>query len=79
MPDRHEPLTYSRNAPRQDLDLRQIPLPCYQTRADDYIKSSLEPMPLPAEALESGLKTRRKLPLPLEPPEPVLQVRPNPR
>jgi len=77
MPDRHEPMIYSRNAPRQDLDLRQIPLPCYETRADDYIKASLEPVPPPPAALESALKTRRKLTL--EPPEPVLQVSPNPR
>jgi hypothetical protein len=77
LPDRHEPLIYSRNAPRQDLDLRRIPLPCYETRADDYIKSSLEPMPPPAAALESVLKTRRKLPL--EPPEPVFQASPSRR
>jgi hypothetical protein len=75
MPARHEPMIYSRNAPRQDLDLRQIPLPCYETRADDYIKSSLEPMPPPPEALDSALKTRRKLPVP----EPVLPVSPNPK
>jgi hypothetical protein len=75
MPDRHEPMIYSRNAPRQDLDLREIPLPCYETRADDYIKSSLEPMPPPPEALDTLLKTRRKLPVP----EPVLPVSPNPR
>jgi len=76
-PDRHEPMIYARNAPRQDLDLRRIPLPCYETRADDYIKSSLEPMPPPPEALESVLKTRRKLTV--EPHEPVLQVSPGPR
>jgi Rap1a immunity proteins len=75
LPDRHEPLIYSRNAPRQDLDLRHIPLPCYETRADDYVKSSLEPMPPPPEAL--GSVVRRKLPL--EPTQPVLQVRPSPR
>ena len=73
MPDRHEPMIYSRNAPRKDLDLRRIPLPCYETRADDYIKSSLEPMPPPPAALES----RRKLTL--DPPEPALPVSPNPR
>jgi hypothetical protein len=77
MPDRHEPMIYSRNAPRQDLDLRPIPLPCYETRADDYIKSSLEPIPSPPAALESVLKTRRKLAL--EPGEPVGQAPPNPR
>jgi len=41
VPDRHEPLIYSRNAPRKDLDLRPIPLPCYETNADDYIKVQL--------------------------------------
>ena len=77
LPDRHEPMIYARNAPRQDLDLRRLPLPCYETRADDYIKSSLEPMPPPPAALESVLKTRQKLPL--EPHEPVLQGSPSPR
>jgi Rap1a immunity proteins len=75
MPDRHEPMIYSRNVRREDLDLRHIPLPCYETKADDYIKSSLEPLPPPPAALESVV--RRKLTR--EPPEPVLQVRPNPR
>jgi hypothetical protein len=74
-PDRHEPMTYSRNVPREDLDLRHIPLPCYETRADDYVKSSLEPIPPPPAALESVV--RRKLTPP--PPEPALQVRPNQR
>lgn len=59
LPDRHEPLMYSRNVPRVDLDRRRIPLPCYETRADDHIRSSLEPIP---EA-------------PKPPPRPVLQVR----
>jgi hypothetical protein len=77
MPDRHERMTYARNVPRDDLDLRQIPLPCYETRADDYIKASLEPVPPPPEALESILKTRRKLAVPS--PEPALQTPPNPR
>jgi hypothetical protein len=73
-PDRHEPLIYSRNAPREDLDRRPIPLPCYETKADDYIKSSLEPIaPLPPE---SAFKARPK-PTP-QPAEPVLQARPKP-
>ena len=76
LPDRHEPMTYSRNAPRDDLDLRRIALPCYETKADDYIKSSLEPLPPLPEALASALKPRRKLIV--EPTRPVLQVRPNP-
>ena len=74
-PDRHEPMTYSRNAPREDLDLRHIPLPCYETKADDYIRSSSEPLPPPPPALEA-LKERRKLTF--EPRQPVLQARPNP-
>src|SRR5262249_33926786 len=73
MPDRHEPMNYARNAPRNDLDLRQIPLPCYETKADDYIKATLEPLPPHPPALESVLKTRRKLTVP----EPVLQVPAN--
>ena len=78
IPDRHRPMTYARNAPRDDLDLRQIPLPCYETKADDYVKASLEPVPPPPEALESILKTRRKLTV--DPPsEPALQAPPNPR
>lgn len=47
-PSRHEPLLYSRNAPRQDLDRRHIPLPCYETNADAYIGSTFEPMNAPA-------------------------------
>ena len=76
LPDRHEPMIYSRNAPRDDLDLRRIALPCYETKADDYIKSSLEPVPPVPEALASALRTRRRLIL--EPTRPVLQVRPSP-
>jgi hypothetical protein len=45
MPDRFKPLIYSRNVPRDNLDRRRIPLPCYETKADDYIRSSLEPIP----------------------------------
>jgi len=46
-PDRHEPLIYSRNVPREDLDRRRMPLPCYETTANEYIKSSFEPVPQP--------------------------------
>jgi hypothetical protein len=46
-PDRHEPLIYSRHVPRVDLDRRHIPLPCYETSADEYIKSSFEPVAPP--------------------------------
>jgi Rap1a immunity proteins len=62
LPERHEPLIYSRHVPRVDLDRRRIPLPCYEARADDYMKSSLEPIPQP----------------PKPPPRPVLQARPGP-
>ncbi len=55
-PSRHEPLIYSRNVPREDLDRRRIPLPCYQTNADEYIKSSLEPITPPPKA--PALKVR---------------------
>jgi hypothetical protein len=48
-PDRHEPLVYSRHVPREDLDRRRIPLACYETDADEYIRSSVEPTgPVPA-------------------------------
>lgn len=46
-PDRHEPLIYSRNVPRVDLTRRRLPLPCYETSANEYIKSTLEPVPPP--------------------------------
>ena len=63
-PNRHEPLVYSRNVPREDrkdLDRARLPLPCYETNADDYIKASLEPIGRPPK-----------------PPGPVLKVRPKP-
>src|SRR5215510_1767609 len=76
LPARHEPMIFSRNVPREDLNpSRRIPLPCYETKADDYIKSSLEPLPPPPAALESALKVRRRLTL--DPSKPVLQVRPD--
>jgi hypothetical protein len=58
MPTRHEPLIYSRNVPREDLDRRRIPLPCYQTSADEYIKSSFEPIAPPPEPPEPTLSVR---------------------
>jgi hypothetical protein len=61
LPNRHEPLIYSRNVPRVDLDRRHIPLPCYETNADEYIKSSFEPIAPP----------------PNPPRGPVLEVPPN--
>jgi len=54
MPDRHEPLIYSANVPRKDLDRKHIPLRCYETNADDYIKASFEPVaPPPKPVLKS--------------------------
>jgi len=50
LPDRHEPLIFSRNVPREDkkdLDRKRIPLLCYETNADDYIRSSFEPVGQP--------------------------------
>src|SRR5436305_5906561 len=47
-PNRHRRLIYAANAPSEDLDRRRVPLPCYQTNADEYIKSSVEPV-APAE------------------------------
>ena len=47
LPNRHEPLLYSRNVPREDLDRRRSPLPCYETSAYEYIKSSFEPVTPP--------------------------------
>jgi hypothetical protein len=58
LPNRHEPLIYSRNVPREDLDRRHIPLPCYHTNADDYIKSSVEPIAPPPQQREPALKVR---------------------
>jgi len=57
-PDRHEPLIYSRNVPREDLDRRRIPLPCYEAKADDYIKSSLKPIAPPPEPPKPVLQVR---------------------
>lgn len=57
-PDRHEPLIYSRNVPRRDLDRRRIPLRCYETNADDYIKSSFEPIAPPPKPPAPVLKQR---------------------
>lgn len=47
LPNRHEPLIYSRNVPREDLDRRRISLPCYETSAYEYIKASFEPVAPP--------------------------------
>lgn len=59
-PDRHEPLIYSRNVPRTDLDRRPVPLPCYETNADDYIKSTVEPITPPQKPHGPVLKVPPK-------------------
>ena len=59
-PNRHEPLIYSRNVPREDLDGRHLPLPCYETNADEYIKSSFEPVAPPPNPHGPVLKVRPK-------------------
>lgn len=58
LPDRHEPLIYSRNVPKEDLERKRSPLPCYETSADEYIKSSFEPIAPPPEPPEPVLKER---------------------
>jgi hypothetical protein len=58
LPDRHEPLIYSRNVPREDLDRRRIPLPCYETSAYEYIKSSFEPIAPPPKPPAPVLEVR---------------------
>lgn len=60
LPKRHQPLIYSRNVPREDLDRRHNPLPCYETNADEYIKSSFEPVTPPAKPPEPVLNERPK-------------------
>ena len=47
LPTRHEKLIYSRHVPREDLDRRRLPLPCYETSANEYIRSTFEPVPTP--------------------------------
>jgi hypothetical protein len=61
LPDRHEPLVYSRNVPgedKRDLERKRIPLPCYETNADDYIRSSFEPIAPPPKPARPVLKER---------------------
>lgn len=71
LPDRHQPLIYSPNVPKVDLDRRRIPLPCYEARAGDYIKSSLEPISPPPKPPRPVLQAR---PNSIATPEPVLPV-----
>jgi hypothetical protein len=57
-PNRPRRLIYAANVPREDLDRRRIPLPCYRTNADDYIKASMEPIAPPEKPQEPTLKQR---------------------
>jgi hypothetical protein len=57
-PDRHQPLVYSRNVPREDLERRRIPLPCYETTANEYIRSSFEPVAPPVKPHGPVLEAR---------------------
>jgi hypothetical protein len=58
LPNRHEPLIYSRNVPTKDLDRSRVHLRCYETNADDYIKASLEPVAPPPKPPPPVLKER---------------------
>jgi hypothetical protein len=59
LPERHEPLIYAPHVPREDLDRRHIPLPCYETNADEYSKAINEPIGPPPEPPEPTLKERQ--------------------
>jgi hypothetical protein len=71
-PKRHEPLIYSRNVPKDDLEIRKrSPLACYETSADDYIRASFEPIAPPPDAPNAP---------PTKPSdEPVLKTRTDPK
>jgi len=58
LPNRRQPLVYSRNVPREDLDRRRIPMPCYETTANEYIRSSFEPVATPLKPHGPVLETR---------------------
>jgi hypothetical protein len=58
-PKRHEPLVYSRNVPKDYLEIRKpSPLACYETSADQYVKAIVEPVAPPQKPPEPVLKTR---------------------
>ena len=60
-PPRHESLIYAPHVPRENLDRRRIPLPCYETNADEYGKASQEPTATPDESPKPALKPRWKI------------------
>jgi hypothetical protein len=55
---RHEPLIYASHVPEEDLDRRRIPLPCYETSADEYMKATLDPLAPPPAPPDPALKHR---------------------
>src|ERR1700742_1470300 len=58
-PKRQDPLVYSRNLPKDYLEIRKrSPLACYETSADQYVKASFEPIAPAAPPPEPVLKTR---------------------
>ncbi len=52
----HIKLKYSHDAPNRQLDRRRIPLPCFETTADDYTRVTSEPVPGPPPALPALVK-----------------------
>jgi hypothetical protein len=60
LPARHEPLIDARNGTEEGLDRSRARLPCYQTNADEYIKSTYEPIGPPPKPPEPVLKVRPK-------------------
>jgi hypothetical protein len=58
--NRNQPLVYAEHVPDEDLDRRHIPLPCYETTADEYMKATLDPIAPPPEPPEPTLKKRWK-------------------
>lgn len=58
LPNRREPLIYSRNVPNEYLERRRSPLRCYETSAEEYIKSSFEPIAPLQKPPEPVLKVR---------------------
>jgi hypothetical protein len=86
VPGHDKPLIYARNVPRVDLDRRRIPVPCYEAKADDYVKSSFEPIPgaeksprVVLQARPTGTPPPAPRPSPTPTPSgPVLLVRPTP-
>jgi hypothetical protein len=59
---RNEPLIYARDVPKVNLDRRHIPLPCYESTADNYSKASHEPIAPPEPPPQPVLKRRWNLP-----------------